>query len=1015
MTEVETRISLMLIVRDAETTIERCLLSALPYVDEIVIGFAGESRDDTVSLVREVALSVPDFEGEWKELHLPWEDDFSKARNAVLDKVTSEWAIWLDADDELVGGEHLRGLIGRAPDDLNAFFLPYDYERDEAGNVITRQVRERVIRHPLRWRWTGAVHEILALDPEVPLGVGHDPRVKVVHQYDRPRDKGDRNLRLLYAELARTEPEPPPRTLMYLGRENASRGNHREALLHFRRYLSLAVSDQESAQTAHWMAGSMRALGDPDGAEKAELESIRRAPDWPDAYFGLAENAYLRRDWKGVIEWTKAGQTKPQPTTWLITNDLDYGYRPLYHLGHSYLNLYHETGAKGALDAAWEALTAAAADVPYDQALADTLRRMADERDASGVLTAFLRIYEQLARHDEWLKARELFRVVPKVLEQHPAIMDANLRTQASTAHVEDPQVMVEFYRDNPGWAPMSEETMLSEGWLDHPRMRFARQSICPAPAYVLDLGSSDGFISLPLAREGYIVMGYDLDPRCVKLANERAEKWDLRANYFVGSIDEMLSAAPDIRLDAALVFEVLEHLADPAAFLDKVDPHVRRVLVTTPYLAWEGGRMSPEQWQKVEPKGHLRIFDLLDMHALLAPRGRIIDLYREPWSSGSSWIFASYDPGVESHRSVAFLAPGTPEPWSPRQIATKGLGGSETALVEVASKLGWQHHAAVTVFTNTDDSGYHDTVRYQQVDEFIPEVSYDTLVAWRFPEAADLPLRAHDLILWMHDTDAGDRLTPARAARFRRIVVLTEWHRDHMLKTYPFLDPERLVIIGNGVDFERFREPAEVEREPYRVIYTSSPDRGLDTLLERIWPSIVERVPEAELHIYYGWDTFDVVAQVRPHLLEFRERVAKALLTSRNVVNHGRVDQATLARELRRATVWLYPTYFTETFCISAVEAQLAGVIPVTNSLAALGEVVKSGVILEPGLSDERIEDYIEATVNLLTTGPDSVLRSPLHEGVKEHVLEGTAVGWDEITHQWAVLMEDAPTVSRQ
>jgi glycosyltransferase involved in cell wall biosynthesis len=357
-------------------------------------------------------------------------------------------------------------------------------------------------------------------------------------------------------------------------------------------------------------------------------------------------------------------------------------------------------------------------------------------------------------------------------------------------------------------------------------------------------------------------------------------------------------------------------------------------------------------------------------------------------------------------------------------------LGGSETALIRLAEELFLERNLLCTVYGRIDNPGYYNGVRYRPLDGFRPEVGVDTLVAWRYPEAADLPLRAKRLLLWMHDTDAGDRLTPVRAARFEQIVVLTEWHREHMLRTYPWLDPDKLVIIGNGVDLERFA-PAESrrggipagavtakapKREPHRVAYTSSPDRGLDAILALVWPKVVERVPDAELHVYYGWKAWDAGA-VPQELVEYRQQVANLLIDSRNVVSHGRVSQAELAADLLRTSVWLHPSVLPqmapwngaawhETYCINAVEAQVAGAIPVTTNVGALAETVASGIVIEGVLGrDEGVaEQYADAIVNLLLT-PESQLRR-LRDKVRKNA---PAESWTEVAHQWAGLLAPA------
>jgi glycosyltransferase involved in cell wall biosynthesis len=166
------------------------------------------------------------------------------------------------------------------------------------------------------------------------------------------------------------------------------------------------------------------------------------------------------------------------------------------------------------------------------------------------------------------------------------------------------------------------------------------------------------------------------------------------------------------------------------------------------------------------------------------------------------------------------------------------------------------------------------------------------------------------------------------------------------------------------------------------------------------VWPKVVEQVPDAELHVYYGMGNIDTLAPNYPYLAEFRQRLANLLLGSVNVVQHGRVAPDVLAADLQKASVWLYPSHnFDETYCISAVEAQLAGAIPVTSNRGALAETVGSGLVIDGtiGIDDGVAEQYAQAVVQLLT-GDEKELTA-LRRKVRRNA---PAQGWTEVAAQW-------------
>jgi glycosyltransferase involved in cell wall biosynthesis len=96
-------VALAMIVRNAAVQLERCLATVRGVVDEIVIGDTG-SVDETPQRARQLGARV---------LQVPWKDDFAEARNRVLEAVTADWVLVLDADERLdaAGREEIPALM----------------------------------------------------------------------------------------------------------------------------------------------------------------------------------------------------------------------------------------------------------------------------------------------------------------------------------------------------------------------------------------------------------------------------------------------------------------------------------------------------------------------------------------------------------------------------------------------------------------------------------------------------------------------------------------------------------------------------------------------------------------------------------------------------------------------------------------------------------------------------------------------------------------------------------------
>lgn len=96
-------VELSMIVRDGEATLGRCLGSAAGVADEIVIGDTG-STDRSVEIAQRFGARI---------VQVPWEDDFSRARNAALRHGHSDWILYLDSDEMLdaEGARSIRPLL----------------------------------------------------------------------------------------------------------------------------------------------------------------------------------------------------------------------------------------------------------------------------------------------------------------------------------------------------------------------------------------------------------------------------------------------------------------------------------------------------------------------------------------------------------------------------------------------------------------------------------------------------------------------------------------------------------------------------------------------------------------------------------------------------------------------------------------------------------------------------------------------------------------------------------------
>jgi glycosyltransferase involved in cell wall biosynthesis len=348
----------------------------------------------------------------------------------------------------------------------------------------------------------------------------------------------------------------------------------------------------------------------------------------------------------------------------------------------------------------------------------------------------------------------------------------------------------------------------------------------------------------------------------------------------------------------------------------------------------------------------------------------------------------------------VVFACGDALEPWNPKLSAKTGVGGSETAVMQVAERLARKGHR-VRVFTNCGAEGLYGGVEYLFSARLLDLKRCDALVAWRTVKLLD-GIAASVKWVWAHDLVVQGSGSSYYRSLPDRVLALSEFHRG-VLEGLGF-DGARITTTSNGVDPARFAGPAP-ERVATRAVYSSSPDRGLAELLD-VWPRIRGRVPAAELHVFYGFDSTLAAlaifgrAEDRARVEAMRARCA----STDGVVLRGRVGQEELAREFRSAGAWLYPSWhgdgpWLETSCVTAMEAACAGLVAVAGAHGALPETT-AGKLVEGDARDPGWQDaFVEAAVEALEVPADDPRRAKLSaSALARWDWQGVADRWDEM-----------------
>jgi glycosyltransferase involved in cell wall biosynthesis len=348
-------------------------------------------------------------------------------------------------------------------------------------------------------------------------------------------------------------------------------------------------------------------------------------------------------------------------------------------------------------------------------------------------------------------------------------------------------------------------------------------------------------------------------------------------------------------------------------------------------------------------------------------------------------------------------------EPWNKKKV-DEGMAGSETwasYISETFVKKGYE----VTVYNDllTDDKnkylyepveGTDLSVIYRDYSKFEEDIRYvyvDYFISSRTVETFKFKIHTQDRYVQIHDVFIHqDPNYDIKSWMVKKYAYLSDWHKDFLIQHHK-MSEDKMFLTANGENFKNY-EDVDTYVKKNQSVYSSSPDRGLYELLQ-ILPRIRKSVPDFKLIVAYGFFNWEKMCKSIGNERGLRQiAILKEAMEQPGVEYVGRVDKKTLANYQKESKVWLYPTAFEETQCITAVTAGLAKTAILSSKYAGLITTVgEAGILIEgSNRSEEYLNKFIEEAVRLLT---DEEYRKMWAEKAWKKMQE---YSWDKIADGW-------------
>ena len=280
-------ISYCCIFKDEEKHLPKWIESAKTVAagdgDEIIACDTG-STDKSCDILREAGIEPVYFE---------WVNDFSKAKNFVIDTAKGDWIFLLDADEYFSKETVLnaRKIIDNMPPDI--WFIQNVMEHideDDGDRLISTSFHWRIFRNRPDIRYVNPIHEYIKYDGEAST-IFCAKNLTIIHTgYSSgiAKRKAERNLKLLQKEIAENNPgEITTKQAHYMADTYFQLGDYLKAAKYAD--IALKAKDDEimpviTQMYRYILVREERREGGPrfDAVMDILDEALSRAPDQPD-------------------------------------------------------------------------------------------------------------------------------------------------------------------------------------------------------------------------------------------------------------------------------------------------------------------------------------------------------------------------------------------------------------------------------------------------------------------------------------------------------------------------------------------------------------------------------------------------------------------------------------------------------------------------------------------------------------------------------------------------------------
>lgn len=261
--------------------------------------------------------------------------------------------------------------------------------------------------------------------------------------------------------------------------------------------------------------------------------------------------------------------------------------------------------------------------------------------------------------------------------------------------------------------------------------------------------------------------------------------------------------------------------------------------------------------------------------------------------------------------------------------------------------------------------------------------------------------------IYWLQDLPgdpAADHLKNGGWNKFHKLVFATNWQMQAFINHYGIPWSNCVVLPNCTTPIPNHEKPKDI----IRLAYWSTPHRGLNILIP-VFEKLKETFPNIELDVYssfklYGWAERD---------REF-EALFEKCRTTPKINYYGAIPNEELRKRIEQTHILAYPSTWTETSCITLMEAMSGGLACVHPNYGALPETAAGWTQMYQW--SENIQEHATTFYHILAGTIENYWSENLQSRLEsQKSYANIFYNWEIRKHQWDALLRSLVNLPRE